>query len=511
MISIEQDFDLVLANGCVADGLGGEPRRADVGIRGAKISSVGDLANATAGKTIDCSGMCVAPGFIDVHSHSDACILLRPDAPSKIRQGVTTEIVGQCGSSASPLTGGARLPSDWASHKYPRPWRNAREYAALLREASPLMNIVFLTGHRNLRMAVTGMEARPATKDEITAMTRLLAEELENGSAGFSTGLLYQPSCHALPEEIKALAAECARHGGHYATHLRSEGEHLIEAIDEAIETARASDVPLQISHFKTSGKTNWHKLETAISHIEAARADGVRVAADRYPYTAAGTDLDVILPEWAERGDRSEILARLEDRATRNKIATEMMTTRSPEYWSTVMVGATWADSNASFRGHRIDDIAAELEVPPAEAVLRIVESDGLRTGGFFFGMSEDNLRRILSLPWVMIGSDASLRSVEGTLSDDHPHPRAFGTFPRFLALCRDEKLMSLSEAVRRITSLPAETFGLKGRGVIREGNVADICVFDPATIRDTATYPRPHAYPDGIAHVIASGSLAF
>ena len=199
-----------------------------------------------------------------------------------------------CGSSASPLTGGARLPADWASHKHPRPWRNAREYAALLREASPLMNIVFLTGHRNLRMAVMGMEARPATKYEITAMTRLLAEELENGSAGFSTGLLYQPSCHALPEEIKALAAECARHGGHYATHLRSEGGHLIEAIDEAIETACASDVPLQISHFKTSGKTNWHKLETAISRIESARADGVRVAADRYPYTAAGTDLDV-------------------------------------------------------------------------------------------------------------------------------------------------------------------------------------------------------------------------
>lgn len=510
MISIEHDFDLVLANGSVADGLGGEPRRADVGIRGTTIYAVGDLANATARQAIDCSSLCVSPGFIDVHSHSDTYILLRPDAPSKIRQGVTTEIVGQCGSSASPLKGGARLPSDWASHKNPHSWHNAHEYAALLREASPLMNIVFLTGHRNLRMAVMGMEARPATKNETVAMTRLLSEELEGGSSGFSTGLLYQPSCHALAEEIKAIASECARQGGHYATHLRSEGERLIESIDEAIETARASGVPLQISHFKTSGKDNWHKLETAISHIEAARAEGLRVAADRYPYTAAGTDLDVILPEWAERGDRTEILTRLRNPATRAKIVDEMMTTRSLEYWSTVMVGATWADSNTSFRGRRIDEISAELGVPPAEAVLRIVEADELRTGGFFFGMSEDNLRRILSLPWVMIGSDASLRSVDGLLSDDYPHPRAFGTFPRFLALCRDEKLMTLGEAVRRVTSLPAETFRLKGRGVIRKGNVADICIFDPDTVRDSATYANPHAYPTGIAHVICSGKLA-
>jgi len=510
MIETKNDFDLVLAGGIVADGSGAEPCRADVGICGNKIKTIGRLDKATASRILDCAGLCVAPGFIDVHSHSDTYILLQPAAPSKIHQGVTTEIVGQCGSSASPLVGGAALPSDWASHTYHRSWRTMDDYREVLAELDPLMNIVYMTGHRNLRMAVMGLDARPATAEETAQMVRLLAEELDNGSSGLTTGLLYQPACHARPEEIHALARECARHGGHYATHLRSEGTHLIEAIDEAIETARLSSVPLQISHFKTSGPANWHLLETAIEHIERARADGLQVHADSYPYTAAGTDLDIILPEWAERGTRSEIMARIDDPATRLRIIDEMMRDRAPEYWRSVMVGGTWCKANMPLRGRDIAAIAATWQCLPAEAVLRIVRADELRTGGFFFGMSEDNLRRIYSLPWVMVGSDASLRSPEGVLSDDHPHPRAYGTFPRFLAMCRDEKLMPLGEAVRRITSLPAHAFGLESRGMIREGFIADITVFNAEKIKDTATYAAPHSFPVGIRHVIAGGRLA-
>ena len=504
------DFDILLKNGIVADGSGAEPCRADVGICGNKIKTVGQLDKATATRTLDCTGLCVAPGFIDVHSHSDTYIMLQPAAPSKIRQGVTTEIVGQCGASASPLVGGAVLPSDWASHTYSRQWHTMAEYHEAIAELDPLINMVCMTGHRNLRMAVMGLDARPATADETAQMVRLLAEELENGSAGFTTGLLYQPGCHAHPEEIHALARECARQGGHYATHLRSEGAKLIEAIDEAIETARVSGVPLQISHLKTSGPANWHLLETAIERIEAARADGLHVYADRYPYTAAGTDLDIILPEWAERGTRTEILSRLADAATRSRIVDDMMSERAPEYWRTVMVGGTWCKANALLRGRDIAAIATEWQCPPAEAVLRIVQADELRTGGFFFGMSEENLRRIYSLPWVMIGSDASLRAPRGVLSDDHPHPRAYGTFPRFLAMCRDEKLMSLGEAVRRMTSLPAQAFGLRERGLIRENFIADIAIFDAEKIKDTATYAAPHSFPIGIRHVIAGGRIA-
>lgn len=511
MIDLPADFDVLLVDGAVVDGSGAAPRRADVGVRGGAIAAVGDLARASARRVLDCAGLCVAPGFIDVHSHSDVYALVRPDAPSKIRQGVTTEIVGQCGASAAPLVGGAALPSDWAAHPCPRPWRTMREYREALAARDPLVHVVCLTGHRNLRMAVMGLDARPATADETARMTRLLADSLAEGSAGLSTGLLYQPACHALPEEVRALAAECARQGGRYATHLRSEGARLLEALDEALDTARATGVALQISHFKTSGRANWHKLEDAIARLEAARAEGVRVHADRYPYTAAGTELDVILPEWAERGARADILGRLADPATRRRIADEMTAEREPGYWATVMVGGTWCAANAPLRGRDIASIADAWRCPPAEAVLRIVEADALRTGAFFFGMSEANLRRIYSLPWVMVGSDASLRAPEGALSDDHPHPRAYGTFPRFLALCRDEGLMPLGEAVRRLASLPAQAFGLKDRGLVRTGGVADLCVFDPAAVKDAATFAEPHRFPAGIRHVLAAGRVAF
>lgn len=505
----ETGFDVLLTGGTIVDGSGGTPYFGDVGIRGDRIVAIGALGASQARRVLDCAGLCVSPGFIDVHSHSDTYIFLQPAAPSKIRQGVTTEIVGQCGASASPLIGGAVLPSDWASYRYSQSWQSMREYREALIARDPLMHIVPMTGHRNLRMAVMGLAARPATAEETDKMAHLLEEELANGSIGFTTGLLYQPACYAQPEEIHALARVCARHGGCYATHLRNEGSGLIEAVDEALETARQTGVKLQISHFKTSGPENWHLLETAIERIEAARAEGLRVHADRYPYLASGTDLDIILPEWAARGSKDTVLARLADPVTRLRIVAEMTDARGGDYWSRVQVGGTWCKANALLRGRDIAEIAATWRCAEAEAVIRIVEADGLRTGGFFFGMSEANLKRIYSLPWVMVGSDASLRSPDGVLSDDHPHPRAYGAFPRFLAMCRDELNMPLPEAIRRITALPADVFMLADRGRIQMGHFADITVFDAAKLRDTATYAAPHSYPIGIRHVISSGRV--
>lgn len=505
----EFEFDVLLTGGTIVDGTGGAPFLGDVGIRGNRIVAIGARGVAQARRVLDCSGLCIAPGFIDVHSHSDTYIFLQPAAPSKIHQGVTTEIVGQCGASASPLVGGAVLPSDWASYRYPKAWHSMREYREALVARDPLVNIVPMTGHRNLRMAVMGLEARPATAEETGRMVDLFEEELDSGSAGLTTGLLYQPSCHAQPEEIQALARVCAGHGACYATHLRSEGAGLIAAIDEALETARQTGVRLQISHFKTSGPGNWHLLESAIERIEAARAEGIRVHADRYPYLASATDLDIVLPEWAARGSKEEILARLADATMRKRIITEMMDARATDYWARVQVGGTWCKVNGPLRGHDIAEIATSWQCSPAETVLRIVEADGLRTGGFFFGMSEANLRRIYGLPWVMVGSDASLRSPDGVLADDHPHPRAYGAFPRFLALCRDEINIPLPEAVRRITALPADVFMLADRGRIQVGHIADIAVFDAERIRDTATYAAPHSYPVGIRYVVSAGRV--
>ena len=513
-------FDTLLLNGMVIDGTGAPARRADVAISGDRVAAVApDLSAAESAVRVDCSGLCVAPGFVDTHSHSDAYLLLDPGAPSKVSQGITTEIVGQCGSSAAPFVGRSRLCSDWATFEYPRPWHSFAEYRALLEEVRPALNVVAMVGHRMVRMGVMGPESRAATQDEVRAMERLLDEALAEGGAGLTTGLLYEPACHATPDEVEALAAVAARRGGRYATHLRSESSRLLEALDEAISLSRNIGIPLQVSHFKTSGAANWRLLPAAVERIEAARAEGLAVHADRYPSPAAGTDLDILLPDWAQRGGAAAERERLDDPATRSRILGEMRAARDSayatatatvSYWDTVQIGGTWTDETRPFQGLRLTEAARRLGLNPAETVLWLIERDGLRTGGFFFGMSEDNLRSILRLPWVMVGSDASLRSTFGPLSADHPHPRAFGSHARFLAMARDEGLMPIEEAVRRLTGLPARVFGLRDRGELRPGAFADVVVFDRGTVRDAATYENPHQYARGIEAVFVNGAPA-
>ncbi len=502
-------FDWTLRGGRVADGLGGEPVRGDVGITGDRIAAVGDLAGTTAANEIDATGMLVCPGFIDVHTHSDAYLLIEPGAPSKIRQGVTTEITGNCGASAAPRWPGYTMPSDWLEQTYPGDWRSVAEYRELLAAQKPAVNSAMLIGHRAIRAAVMGIEARAATADEIAKMCELLEQALEEGGAGLSTGLVYAPAMHAQPEEITALAKVVARRGGIYATHMRSEGGQLLEAIDEALDVARATGVRLQISHLKTAGRANWHKLDAALEKIRVAQAEGIEVASDRYPYTASCTDLDVILPEWAAQGGRAAILARLRDPAERAKIRAEMATARDEKYWEAVWIGSTRHPDNSIFAGNPIAVAVEAWKLHPLDAALRFMETDELFTGGIFFGMSEENMWRILAEPWVMIGSDASIRSPRGPLSKDHPHPRAYGTFGRFLRAALDGKSVSVGEAVRKMTSLPAEFFRLKDRGVLREGAYADVVVFDPATFRDLVTFEKPHQFCEGISAVWVNGVL--
>lgn len=500
-------LDLKIEGGQVADGTGAPLARVDVGVRGGTIAVVGALAGVPARRTIDAAGRLVCPGFIDAHSHSDAFLLLEPSAPSKLYQGVTTEVVGNCGCSAAPLLGAARLPSDWEDKTFPGTWRTMAEYRALLEAARPAVNAVLLAGHGRLRAAVMGYAARPATADEIGRMGDLLEEALDAGARGFSTGLIYAPGLYAEPDEIAALGRIAARREGLYTTHMRSEGARLLEALDEALAVARASGVRVQISHLKTSGPAHWHRLDAALDKLNRARAEGLEVRADRYPYTAAHTDLDVILPAWAAAGGRDAVLARIRDPRTRSQIRDELARERSERGWGSVVIGSTAHPDHAGFRGQPLDAVARRMNREPAEAALTLMDKDALGTGAFFFGMSETNLWRILAEPWVMIGSDASLRAPWGVLSRDYPHPRAYGAFSRFLRAALDGRTVPVPEAIRKMSGLPAAQFRLADRGVIRRGAAADLLVLDPARLRDRADYGNPHALAEGVDFVCVNG----
>ena len=502
-------LDLKIVGGTVIDGTGGPPRRADVGIAGERIADVGDLAGAEARRVLDAAGQVVCPGFIDAHSHSDTYLLIEPSAPSKVFQGITTEVVGNCGASAAPLAGAYRLPSDWADKTYPGRWSTVAEFRRLLAEVRPAVNAVLLIGHNALRAGVVGYAGRPARPAELQLMAARLAQSLDEGGRGLSTGLIYPPGRYAPPEEIHMLAAVAQQRGGLYASHMRSEGQGLLDALRETIAVGRATGTRIEISHLKTAGQANWPLLGPALAVIEAARAEGIDVCADRYPYTASCTDLDVVLPAWAAEGGREAVLGRLHDPAQRARIRDELLAARPEEYWGTITVASITHPESRRFAGQGLADVAAALRLEPIDALLHLIDVDELRTSAFFHGMSDENLWRILAQPWVMLGSDASLRAPEGLLSADYPHPRAYGTCPRFLKAAVAGRTVGLPEAIRKMTSLPARHFGLTDRGTIAIGRAADVVVFDPAQIADCATYAAPHQLARGVCHVLVNGVL--
>jgi N-acyl-D-amino-acid deacylase len=497
-------IDIIIKNGTLLDGSGGPAFQSDIAIHNDRIVDIAPHLNlAEANAILDAKDHWVCPGFIDTHSHSDAYLLIEPSAASKLFQGITTEVVGNCGASAAPCLGAARLPSDWQTHTYPGQWQRMGEFRTLLETTRPAVNVVALIGHNVLRASIMGYEGRNAGPDEISAMVRLLEESLDAGGRGLSTGLIYPPGMYAAPQEIHALASTVARHGGIYTSHMRSESSALLAALEETIGVSRSTGVTVQISHLKTSGKPNWPLIDKALALINSARSEGIPVAADRYPYTSSCTELDVIFPNWATEGGREAELDRLRDPATRLRLRQDILTSRSDRSWGTIVIGST----NAPFRGMPLEQAAITLGMEPVDAALHLIETDNLMTSAFFQGMSEDNLWRILAEPWVMIGSDASLRAPWGPLSIDYPHPRAYGSFPRFLRAAIDGKTVPLPDAVRKMTSLPATQFSLEGRGTLKRGAFADITVVDPARLRDNASYANPHCFAEGITDVLVNG----
>jgi N-acyl-D-amino-acid deacylase len=503
------DLDIKIAGGLVVDGTGASPAPRDVGILGEEIEAVGELSARPAKIVLNAKGKYVCPGFIDAHSHSDSYLLIEPSAASKIYQGITTEVVGNCGASAAPLTGDYHMPSDWRDKPYPGTWHSVAEYRALLEEVRPAPNVVLLIGHNTLRVGVAGYENRKVTATELRQMVRLLEKSLEEGGRGLSTGLIYAPGLFAPREELVELAKAAARHDGIYTSHMRSEGARVLEAIQETVTIGREAGIRVEISHLKTSGRANWGLIDEVLEAVRKARKEGVEVAADRYPYTASSTDLDVVFPAWAQEGGREAIMKRLGNPAERARLKDDLRRARSEEAWSTVVIGSTRHPDNTRFRGMPLTEAAKALGMEPVEAVLHFVETDEVNTGAFFGGMSEENMMRILAEPYVMLGTDASLRALNGPLSTDYQHPRAYGSFPRFLRMALDDKTVALGEAVRKMTSLPADHFRLKGRGRLVRGTKADVVIVDPARLADKASYSAPHQLSEGIDYVMVNGVL--
>ncbi|MDD4870343.1 MAG: D-aminoacylase [Kiritimatiellae bacterium] len=502
-------FDIKITDGQVLDGTGCPAAVLDIGITGDQIKDMGDLSKAEAKLIISAAGKCVCPGFIDAHSHSDTYLLIEPSAPSKIFQGITTEIVGNCGASAAPLVGKYHMPADWLDKEYPGKWNTVTEYRQLLGKMKPAPNVVLLIGHNTLRAGVAGYENRPLSDSELREAKKLLEQSMEEGGHGFSTGLIYAPAMFASREELVELAKVAAKHDGIYTSHMRSEGTYLLKAIEEAVSIGRDAGLRVQISHLKTSGRKNWPLVDKAIRLIRKAREEGLEVAADRYPYTSGCTDLDVIFPEWAAEGGREVILSRLRNSSERKRLREDLLKEQSENDWSGITIGSTNHRDNKKFRGMPLFDIAKRLGMEPVDTVLYFAASDELKTSAFFAGMSEENMMKILAEPYVMLGTDASLRALEGPLSKDYPHPRAYGSFPRFLRMSLDGKTVSLPEAVRKMTSLPAKHFQIKDRGIIAKGKKADIVVFDAVKLRDVSDYSVPHQLSKGIEYLIVNGVL--
>ena len=523
---------VLIRNGLLVDGTGAAAVPADVLVEGDRVADVVERAGGAAlprglaAEEIDAAGCLVTPGFIDAHAHSDTYLLIEPDAPSKLSQGITTEINGQCGGSAVPRYGAARLSSDWASMTYPGgnggpgpTWRSMAEYRALLDQVRPAINTVQFVGHNTLRSSVIGYDPVRATPETLRAMENLLARELDDGGWGLTTGLIYQPGKYSDAAEVTALARVAAARGGFYATHMRSEGDAIDEAIDEVLDLVHATGIRAEISHLKTSGKRNWCKIDGVLAKIQRAVDAGELLGSDRYPYCAAGTDLDVVFPDWAGEGGVAAEIERLADPETRARIAAEI--DAQDRDWSTVMIGGTWSPATRTCSGKRINElIAAGAGRPPCrtpgELVCAVLAADACRTGAFFFGMSEGNLQKILERPWVVPGSDASLRAPWGPLGKDHPHPRAYGTMPRFFRLLTGRveghaRICSREEAVRRMTSVPAARFGIRDRGVVRPGAYADLAVWREENFRENVTYMSPHAFAAGMETVLVNGVVAY
>jgi len=505
-------FDLLFKDASIYDGRGGEPFGADVGIQEGRIAVVGRLDGTKASRQVSLGGAALCPGFIDIHSHSDYSLLINPLAEGKVRQGVTTEVGGNCGYSAAPVAGPVleeRRQTYSRDYGLDLDFEDVRGYLGRLEREGLSVNYAHQVGHNTLRASFMGGGSRAPSSEELQAMAEGVAQAIQEGAFGFSTGLVYPPACYSSREELVTLASTAGRLGGFFSTHIRSEGKGLLEALEEVIAVSKASGAPLQVSHLKTAGKENWGKVGQALNLIETAVRDGVDVACDRYPYTASHTHLSALLPDWAHEGGKGRALERLKDPEDRRRIRGEMEAFRSG-YWEDVLLCLIRNPRNKSFEGRKISEGAASAGKDEIDFVLDLLVDDKLSVEVILFLMDEGNLQTILGRPYVFIGSDAGGHAHYGPLGEGHPHPRGFGTFPRVLGrYAREEGLFPLAQAVAKMTLLPARRLGFRDRGVIQEGMAADLVVFDPDKIADTSTYDAPISYPKGIDMVVVNGEV--
>ena len=510
-------YDLIIRNGHIIDGTGSPWYAADVGIRAGRIAAVGSLGNATATRIVDAHGLVVAPGFIDMLGQSELTLLVDPRAPSKIFQGITTEITGE-GESVAPVNDTIlrENQSSYAHYGIKPDWHTLTEYFARLERQGIGINFATYVGATSVREMVIGYSDRAPSADELQRMEQLVEQGMRQGAMGLSTALEYPPAPYATTEELIALARVAARFGGIYATHMRDEGNAETAALEETLRIGREAQIPIEIFHLKIAGKRNFGGMPLLRDRIEKARAQGVDAAADTYAYTAWSNSLAAFTPPWANDGGKEQLLRRLKDPATRARMRRDMMT--PSDKWDNewleiegpqdVLICAVNHSELLPYRGKRLSEVAAEWHEEPIDAIFDFLIRDDAATSVAVFGMSGSDVALVLQQPWVSIGTDDSATFPEGVLGLDHPHPRAYGTFPRILAkYVREEGKLSLPDAIRKFTALPAQREHLAERGVIKVGMWADLVVFDPGAIRDVATYEDPNRLAEGMSFVLVNG----
>ena len=510
---MRERWDLVLRNGTIVDGSGGAGVEGDVAIADGRIVAVGRSLSGRGKEEIDARGLVVAPGFIDIHSHADGTLFDDPRAESVIRQGVTTVIVGQDGGSRGPSRDDPSARAQIRrSLRAQGPFASLGDFLATVDALPSAVNVASMVGLGTIRGIVVGDDDRPATAGEIDRMRSLVSAALANGACGASSGLEYVPGAFASPDELVALCQPLAAARLPYATHMRNEDDRLIESIDESIAVARGAGCPLQISHLKTQGPRNWPKIDAALDRLQTARASGLDVAFDRYPYVAYQTGLTNLFPPWSRDGGTQRFLARLRDTATATRIRDEALAkVELIGGWDNVQITSVRSDADRSVEGQRLGAWAKASGADPYQAALGLLERSEGSVGMVGFAMSEDNIARFLAHPLGMVCSDGGAFATEGAARTGHPHPRSLGSFPRVLGrYVRERRALSLEDAVRKMSAFPASRVRLTDRGMVRQGFAADVVVFDPATVTDRATFEDPFRYPEGIRVVIVNGVTA-
>ena len=515
-------YDLLVKNARLYDGCGGPWFKGDLAVKDGRIASIGKMKNAEARTVIDAEGKALSPGFIDAHTHLDFVCASVNDTASKVTQGVTTEIAGNCGLSLIPV----RPETIEELKRYLAPfipqdvnlswkWRSLGDWFDSVDERGNSTNVASLVGHGTLRIYAMGFADRKPSGQEMAEMKRALAQTMEEGALGLSTGLIYPPGCYSDTDELSELCEVVAEHGGLYVTHMRNEGPELLQSVEEALEIGRRSGCPVHISHHKSSGRQNYGLVSRSLQMMENARAEGIDVTCDVYPYTAGSTLISSLLPKWVHEGGVGRMLERLRDLASRRRIADEL--DRVIPGWENLAKGCGWenilicsCEKEPSYEGKTVTEIADGRGTSPEEALFDVIlETEGKATIALFM-MDEKDCSTVLAHPLSMVGSDGFASSFSGVLSKGKPHPRSFGTFPRVLGkYVREEGLMSLERAIWKMTGFAAQRFGLKDRGFLREGMAADLVVFDPLEIIDNATYKEPRQQAEGIDYVVLGGEV--